>query len=86
MSTETNDESKAIRVIPFSRQQSDWNKWSEKCQGIGAERGYLQVMLATESVPSDSLDIDQKGENKYLIPEDEKKQKHIARTLNQERK
>ena len=40
-------------------------------------------MLGTESVPSDSLDIDQKVETKYLIPEDERKQKHLTRKLNQ---
>ena len=79
------DEIKAIRVLPFSGQQSDWDRWSKKYQGITAERGYLQVMLGTEHVPSDSLDIDQKVENKYLIPEDERKQKHLARKLNQRR-
>ena len=41
------------------------------------------MMLGTEHVPSDSLDIDQNVENKYLIPEDERKQKHLARILNQ---
>ena len=40
-------------------------------------------MLGTDSVPSDSLDIDQKVENKYIIPEDERKQKHVTRKLNQ---
>ena len=40
-------------------------------------------MLGTESVPTDTLDIDQKEENEYLIPEDERKQKHLARKMNQ---
>ena len=40
-------------------------------------------MLDTESMPTDTLDIDQKVENKYIIPEDESKQKHLARTMNQ---
>ena len=75
------DEIKAIRVLPFSGQQSD--EWPEKYQGVAAERGYLQVMLSTKSVPSDSLGIDQKVENKHLIPEDERKQKHLTRKLNQ---
>ena len=34
MSTETKDESKAIRVLPFSGQQSDRDEWSEKYQGL----------------------------------------------------
>ena len=72
MSTETKDEINSIRVLPFSGLQCDWDEWSEKYQGIAAERGYLQVMLGNEHVPSDSLDIDQKVENKYLrvIPHD----------------
>ena len=60
MATEMKDEIKAIRVLPFSGLQSDWDEWLEKYQGIAAERGYLQVMLGNELVPSDSLDIDQK--------------------------
>ena len=83
MSTEMKDEIKAIRVLPFSAQQSDWDEWSEKYQQIAVDRGYLEVMLGTEHVPSDSLDIDHKVENKYLIPEDERKQKYLARKLNQ---
>ena len=83
MSTEMKDEIKAIRVLPFSAQQSDWDEWSEKYQQIAVDRGYLEVMLGAEHVPSDSLDIDHKVENKYLIPEDERKQKHLTRKLNQ---
>ena len=52
MSTEMKDEIKAIRVLPFSGLQSDWDEWSEKYQGIAAERGYIQVMLGNEHVPS----------------------------------
>ena len=61
------DEIKAIRVLPLSGLKSDWDNWSKKYQGIAAERGYLQVMLFNEHVPSDSLDINQKVENNYLI-------------------
>ena len=40
-------------------------------------------MLGNEHMPSDSLDIDQKVENKYLIPEeDDRKQNHLMRKLN----
>ena len=67
MSTEMKDEIKAISVLPFSGQQSDRDEWSKKYQEIAAERGYLKVMLGTESVPTDTLDIDQKVESKYLI-------------------
>ena len=77
------DEIKAIRVLLFSGQQSGWDKWSEMYQGIAAERGYLKVMLGTENASTDSLDIDPEVDNKYLIPDDERKQKHHARKMNQ---
>ena len=84
MAIETKEEIKAIRVLPFSGLQSDWDEWSEKYQGIAAERRYLQVMLDNELVPSDSLDIVQMVLNKCVIPdEDERKQKHLMRKLNQ---
>ena len=41
-------------------------------------------MLSNELVPSDSLDIDQTVSDKFVIPdEDERKQKHLMRKLNQ---
>ena len=44
---------------------------------------YLQVMLGTEDVPMDALNIDQQVENKYLIPDVERKQKHLSEKRNQ---
>ena len=43
---------------------------AEEYQGIAAERGYLKVILGNEDVPMDALDIDQKVETKYLIPDE----------------
>ena len=77
------DEIMAIRLLPFSGLQSDWDEWSKKYQEIAFERGYLQVMLGKVYVPSDALDIDQKVEMKYLFTEEERKEKHHARKLNQ---
>ena len=77
------EEIKAITDLPFTGQQSDWDEWSKKYQGIATERGFLKVMLGTENVPTDTLDIDQKVENKYLVPEDGRKQKHHIRKMNQ---
>ena len=84
MSTEMTEEIKAIRVSPFSGQQDDWDKWSKKYQRIAAERGYLKIMLGMEIVPNDAIDIEQKVDSKYLIPDDERKQMQIARKVNQE--
>ena len=78
MSTEMTEEIKAIMVLPFSGQKVDWDEWSKKYHGIAAERGCLKIMLGMEKVPDDALDIDQKVDNKYLIPDDKRKQKHLG--------
>ena len=83
LTTEVSEEIKAIRILLFSGLQQDWDEWSDKHQGIAAERGYLQVMLGKEDVPMDALNIDQQVENKYLIPDVDRKQEHLARKRNQ---
>ena len=40
-------------------------------------------MLGKEDVPADALNIDQQVESKYLIPDTERKQKHLLRKRNQ---
>ena len=40
-------------------------------------------MLGTERVPDDALNIDRKVKNVFVFPEDERKQKHLARKMNQ---
>ena len=57
LTTEESEEIKAIRVLPFLGLQQDWDEWSEKYQGIAAERGYLQVILGNEDVPMDALNM-----------------------------
>ena len=84
MSTEMKDEIKAIMVLPFSGLQRDWDEWSEKYQVITTEQGYFQIMLGTDFVLPDSLDLDQKVGDKFVIADkDERKQKHLIRKLNQ---
>ena len=83
MSTETSEETTAIRVLPLSEHQVDWDEWPEKYQGIAAERGYLKVMLGPERVPDDALNIDQEMDNNFGFPDDERKQKHQVRKMNQ---
>ena len=39
------EEIKAIRVLTFLGQQVVWDEWSEKYQGIAADRGYLEIIL-----------------------------------------
>ena len=54
LTAEASEEIKAIMVFPSSGLQQDWDKWPKKYQGIAAERGYLQVMLDNEDVPTDA--------------------------------
>ena len=67
LTAEAAEEIKSIRILSFSGQQKDWDEWSKNYHGISAERVYLKVMLGSEAVPSDSLDIDKKFNGDYLI-------------------
>ena len=42
MSTEMKDVIKAIRVLPLSGLQSDWDKWSEKYQWIAVLKSHVR--------------------------------------------
>ena len=77
------EENNAFTVLSFSDQQVDWGERSEKYQGIAGERGYFKIMLGIDKVPNDAIDIDQKVDSKYLIPDDERKQMYLARKMNQ---
>ena len=50
---------------------------------IAAKIGYLNIMLGTERVPDDALNIDMNVENVFVFPGDERKQKHLTRKMNQ---
>ena len=52
MDKETSEEIVAIRCLPFSGQEVDWDEWSEMYQEIATERGYLKIMLGIEHVPT----------------------------------
>ena len=71
LTPEVSEEIKAIKILLFSGLQQDWDEWSEKYQGIAAERGYLQVMLGKEDVPMDALNIDQLKGNRNILQERE---------------
>ena len=40
-------------------------------------------MLGKQDVATDALNIDQQGDNNYLTPDTERKQKHLSRKMNQ---
>ena len=79
MTESTSDEIKAIRVLPFSGLQRDWDEWSEKFQGIASEQGYLEVMLGTQQVPDQDVNIDERNEEgNYVRPEAERLEQAIG--------
>ena len=41
------DAFKTIRVIPFSREEEDWNRWSKTFLSMAVFRGYLEVLNPT---------------------------------------
>ena len=45
------EEEKAIRVIPFT---GEWEYWEAKQLGRANRRGYKDIMIGKEAVPSDS--------------------------------
>ena len=46
---------KSLKVLPFSGKPDDWNKWSEKFQGIASHDGYDAVLQGDEKPLSDSV-------------------------------
>jgi len=55
----TNSDDRAIRVISFSGEQTDWSYWEEKFLARAKRKGYKGVLLGTVAVPKDSDTIDE---------------------------
>ena len=51
MSEEQTEDIKTIRVLTFSREQQDWDEWSQKFLSMSAERGYRDIMEDKENLP-----------------------------------
>ena len=53
MSTSNTDE-RSIRVLPFSGKSSDWKIWSRKFLARANRRGYKNILLGKDKVPTES--------------------------------
>ena len=60
MSTVNQDELKAIKVLKFTRKESEWGHWSEKFIALARARGFVGILLGTEQAPNADEDIDRK--------------------------
>ena len=81
-STEEND-LKAIRTLPWSGKEEDWQMWSQKFIMRGMLKGYLKIMDGSVSAPDQSIDIDNLvHEDGTNATEDEKEAARKARKLN----
>ena len=51
MSTVNQDEFKAIKVLKFTGNESEWDHWSEKFVALARARGFAGILLGTEKAP-----------------------------------
>ena len=51
MSTGNQDELKAIKVLKFTRTESEWDHWSETFVALTRARSFAAVLLGTEKAP-----------------------------------
>ena len=57
MSTVNQDELKAIKVLNFTRKESEWDHWSETFVALARARGLAGILLGTEPAPSADEEI-----------------------------
>ena len=63
MSTVSQDELKAIKILKFTGKESEWDHWSEKFIALARARGFAGILLHTEMAPRADEDIDRKNED-----------------------
>ena len=60
MSIVNQDELKAIKVLKFTGEGSEWDLWSETFIALARARGFAGILLGTEQAPNADEDIDRK--------------------------
>ena len=50
----------AIKVLKFTRTESEWDHWSERFVALERARGFARILLGTEQAPRADEDIDKK--------------------------
>ena len=83
MSTENQDELKAITVLKFTGKESEWDYWSETFVALARARGFAGILLGTEKAPRADEDLDRKKEDhSFELTEVERKEKKRLRQAN----
>ena len=83
MSTVNQDELKAIKVLKFTGEESEWDHWSEKFVALARARGFAGILLGTEQAPNADKAIDRmKNDGSYELTEAERKEKKRLRQAN----
>ena len=79
MSTVNQDELKAIMVMKFTGNESEWDPWSEKFVAVARARGLAEILLGTEQAPRADKVIDKKkSDGSYELTDAERKEKTQA--------
>ena len=79
MSTVDQDEFKAIKVLKFTGNESEWDHWSEKFVALGRARGFAGILLGTEKAPRAHRENEMAVMN--LQKQKEKRRKDSARQM-----
>ena len=83
MSTVSQDELKAFKVVKVTGKESEWDHWSEKCVALARARCFAGILFGTEKAPRADKDIDRKKEDhSYELTEAERKEKKRLRQAN----
>ena len=76
MSTVNQDELKAIKILKFTGQESEWDHWSEKFVALARARGFAGILLGTEEAPRANEEIDRKkADGNDVLTDEERKEK-----------
>ena len=83
MSTVNQDELKAIKVLQFTGNESEWDHWSEKFVALARARGFAGILLGSEQAPNADKEIDRKkSDGSYELTDAERKKKKRLRQAN----
>ena len=83
MSTVKQDELKAIKVLKFTRKESEWDHWSETFVALARARSFAGILLGREQEPREDEDIDKKkSDGSDKLTDSERKEKRRLRQAN----
>ena len=83
MSTVNQDEMKAIKVLQFTGNESEWDHWSEKFIALARARGFAGILLGTEQAANEDKEIDRKkSDGSYELTDTDRKEKKRLRQAN----